>query len=172
MNAGQREAVSNRLHIAVTLLALWLVTTSPWVSMLRRVPASAGFLDYAHVLLGIAALIAGVLYGLMVVRDGRWKLYFPLAAGHGAAVGRDLAGLLRGKLPATEGGGLFGAIEGMLLVALVATGLSGVAWFLLQGSDAALTWRMLHIALARILIAAGVLHALAVASHLLDFVRD
>ena len=50
--------------------------------------------------------------------------------------------------------------------------MSGVAWFLLQGSDAALTWRMLHIVLARILVAAGVLHVLAVASHLLDLVRD
>ena len=55
---------------------------------------------------------------------------------------------------------------------LVTAGLSGVMWFLLQGSDAALTWRTLHIVLARILIAAGVLHVLAVASHLLDLVRD
>ena len=50
------------------------------------------------------------------MRGGRWKLYFPVAAGNGAAVGRDLAGLLRGKVPAAEGGGLFGAIEGLLLV--------------------------------------------------------
>jgi cytochrome b561 len=50
--------------------------------------------------------------------------------------------------------------------------MSGVVWFLLQGSDAALTWRLWHIVFARILIAAGVLHVLAVASHLLDFVRD
>ena len=172
MNAAQREVIGNRLHIAVTLLALWLVTTSPWVSMLRRVPAGAGFFDYAHMVLGVVALFVGILYGLVVVHGGRWKLYFPLAAGAGAAVGRDLAGLLRGKVPAAEGGGLFGYIEGLLLVALVTAGLSGVMWFLLQGSDAALTWRMMHIVLARILVAAGVLHVLAVASHLLDLVRD
>jgi hypothetical protein len=172
MNAGQREAIGNRLHIAVTLLALWLVTTSPWVSMLRRVPDSAGFFDYAHLILGVFALFVGILYGMVVVHGGRWKLYFPLAAGNAATVGRDLAGLMRGKVPAAEGGGLFGAIEGLLLLALVTAGMSGAVWFLLQGSDAALTWRMLHIVLARILIAAGVLHVLAVASHLLDFVRD
>ena len=57
MNEAQREAIGNRLHIAVTLLALWLVTTSPWVSMLRRVPASAGFFDYAHMVLGVVALV-------------------------------------------------------------------------------------------------------------------
>ncbi|MBK6349039.1 MAG: cytochrome b/b6 domain-containing protein [Proteobacteria bacterium] len=172
MNEAQREAAGNRLHIAVTLLALWLVTTSPWVSMLRRVPASAGFFDYAHLILGVLALFVGILYGLVVVHGGRWKLYFPLAAGNGPAVGRDLAGLVRGKVPAAEGGRLFGAIEGLLLVALVAAGVSGVVWLLLQGADAALTWRMLHIVFARVLIAAGVLHVLAVASHLLDFVRD
>ena len=172
MNAVQREVIGNRLHIAVTLLALWLVTTSPWVSMLRRVPANAGFFDYAHMVLGVVALFVGILYGRVVMRGGQWKLYFPVAAGNGAAVGRDLAGLLRGKVPAAEGGGLFGCIEGLLLAALIAAGMSGVVWFMLQGSDAALTWRMVHIVLARILIAAGVLHVLAVASHLLDLVRD
>jgi len=168
----QREAIVNRLHLVVAVLTLWLVFTSPWVSMLRRVPGSAGFFDYAHMILGVLALLVGTLYGIVVAQGGRWKLYFPLAAGNAAAVGRDLAGLLRGRLPAAEGGGLFGAIEGLLLLALITAGMSGVVWFLLQGSDAALTWRVLHIVFARILIAAGVLHVLAVASHLLDFVRD
>ncbi len=172
MNAVQRETTVNRLHLVVALLALWLVFTSPWVSMLRRVPGSAGFFDYAHMILGVLALLVGTLYGIVVVQGGRWKLYFPLAAGNAAAVGRDLAGLLRGKVPAAEGGGLFGAIEGLLLMALVTAGMSGVVWFLLQGSEAALTWRVLHIVCARIMIAAGVLHVLAVASHLVDFVRD
>ena len=61
MNAAQREVIGNRLHVAVTLLALWLVTTSPWVSMLRRVPASAGFFDYAHMVLGVVALCVGAI---------------------------------------------------------------------------------------------------------------
>jgi len=172
MNAVQREALVNRLHLAVVLLALWLVLTSPWVSMLRRVPDSAGFFDYAHVILGVLALLAGILYGIVVVQGGRWKLYFPLAAGNAAAVGRDMVGLLRGKAPTAEGGGLCGAIEGLLLLALIMAGTSGVTWFLLQGSDAALTWRVLHIVFARILIVAGVLHVFAVGAHLLEFVRD
>ena len=58
------------------------------------------------------------------------------------------------------------------LLALIGAAASGVVWLLLQGSDAALTWRELHIVLARITIAAGVLHVLAVASHLLEFARD
>jgi hypothetical protein len=150
MNAARREAIVNRLHNAAALLALWLVITSPWVSMLRRVPAGAGFFDHAHVALGVLALLVGIAYGAVVLQGGRWRLYFPLAAG----------------------GGLVGWIDGLVLAAFIATGLSGTAWLLLQGSDAALTWRMLHIVCARVLIAAGVLHVLAVASHLLDFVRD
>jgi cytochrome b561 len=172
MNAVQREAISNRLHLAVALLALWLVLTSPWVSMLRRMPGHAGFFDYAHMILGVLALLVGIPYGIFVLQGGRWKLYFPLAAGNYAAVGRDLVGLLRGKVPAAEGGGLCGWIEGLLLLAFIAAGLSGVGWYLLQGADAALTWRTLHIICARILIAAGVLHVVAVGAHLLDFVRD
>ena len=120
MNTAQREAIGNRLHMAVTLLGLWLVLTSPWVSMLRRVPVNAGFFNYAHMVLGVLALLCGLLYASLVVQGGRWKLYFPLAAGNSAAVGRDLGGLLRGKVPAAEGGGLFGAIEGLLLLAFIA----------------------------------------------------
>jgi cytochrome b561 len=172
MKAVQREAIVNRLHLVVAVLTLWLVFTSPWVSMLRRVPGNAGFFDYAHIALGVLTLLAGSLYGVLVVQGGRWKLYFPLLAGNAAAVGRDLGGLLRGRLPAAEGGGLFGAIEGLLLLALIGAAASGVVWLLLQGSDAALAWRELHIVLARIVIAAGVLHLLAVASHLLEFARD
>ncbi len=172
MNAVQREAMTSRLHVAVALLALWLVLTSPWVSMLRRVPASAGFFDYAHMILGVVALLVGTLYCIVVLQGGRWRLYFPLAAGNSAAVGRDLGGLLHGRVPAAEGGGLFGAIEGLLLLALLTTGLSGVVWYLLQGSDAALTWRVLHIIFARVLVAAGLAHLLAVGAHLLEFVRD
>ncbi|MDH4165213.1 MAG: hypothetical protein OEY13_02925 [Gammaproteobacteria bacterium] len=149
MNAVQREAIVNRLHLAVTLLALWLVLTSPWVSMLRRVPASAGFLDYAHVALGWLAFVLGLAYAAVLMRGGCWKQYVP---GTAAGIG--------------------GVIEGLLLVAIVATGATGATWFLVHGSSDAITWRGWHILSARALVVLGVAHMLAVASHLLDFVRD
>ncbi len=37
------EALRNRLHAAVVVVCAWLVFTSPWVSMLRRIPSGAGF---------------------------------------------------------------------------------------------------------------------------------
>jgi hypothetical protein len=144
-----QEAATNRLHTALAVLALWLVATSPWVSMLRRVPASAGFFDYAHVALGGVALGAGVVYAVVLLGRGRWRQYVP-----------------------GQAAGLTGVIEGLLLVALVVAGATGAMWFLRQGSADAMTWRAWHIHSARALIGVGVAHVLAVASHLLDFVRD
>ena len=141
-----QESTTNRLHAALAVLALWLVATSPWVSLLRRVPASAGFFDYAHVALGAVALVAGVVYAVALLGRGRWRQYVP------------------GKAA-----GITGVIEGLLLVAIVAAGATGAVWFLLQGSSDALAWRSWHILSARALIGVGIAHVLAVASHLLDF---
>ena len=55
---------------------------------------------------------------------------------------------------------------------LVVTGATGAVWFLLQGSSDAIAWRGWHILAARVLIGVGIAHLLAVASHLLDLVRD
>jgi len=106
------------------------------------------------------------------VRDGRWRLYFPWVAPQIRTVGSDLAGLLRRRIPAAEGGGLFGLIEGLLLLALLATAATGAAWFMAQGTDAAVSWRGQHILAARGLIGLLVLHVVTVSLHLLDFVGE
>jgi hypothetical protein len=144
-----RESTTNRLHAALVVMAVWLVVTSPWVSMSRRIPSGAGFFDYAHVALGWVALVIGLVYAVALMRGGGWKQYVP------------------GKAA-----GVTGVIEGLLLVAIVVTGATGATWFMLQGSSDAVSWRGWHILSARALIGVGIAHVLAVASHLLDFVRD
>ena len=166
------DAGTDRQHFAVALLTLWLVATSPWIAMLRRVPAGAGWVDYAHVAIGGVTLLLCVTYTWSCTRQGRWRLYFPWTASSFGAVARDLAGLLRGRIPAAEGGGLFGFIEGLLLIALGTTAASGAAWFVVHGSDAALAWRDCHIVAVRGLVGLLVLHVVTVSLHLLDFVRD
>ncbi len=141
-----QESTTNRLHTALAVLVLWLVATSPWVSMLRRLPSGAGFFDYAHVALGWLALVLALVYAAALMRGGRWKQYVP------------------GKAA-----GITGMIEGLLLVAIVATGATGAMWFLLQGSSDVVAWRAWHILSARAFIGVGIAHVLAVASHLLDF---
>jgi cytochrome b561 len=166
------DATTSRLHLAVAASSLWLIVTSPWVSMLRRIPSSAGWLDHAHVVIGCVLLVLALAYARTCTREGRWQLYFPFAPGQIGNVGRDLAGLIRGRVPASEGGGLFGLIEGLLLVLLILTAATGVAWLLTQGSAEALAWRGYHILAARGLIGLLVLHVLSVAAHLLDLLRD
>jgi hypothetical protein len=87
-------------------------------------------------------------------------------------VWRDLRGLLHGRIPAAEGGGLFGLIEGLLLLALLATAMTGAAWYLTQGSAEALAWRGHHALAVRGLATLFVLHAVSASLHLLDFLRD
>ncbi len=161
-----------RQHLVLALLSAWLILTSPWVTMLRRVRRDAGLLDYAHIALGVLALLVSITYLFDCLRAGRWRLYFPWAGGRLGAVTSDLAGLLRGRVPAAEGGGLFGLIEGLALASLVVTGLTGAAWLWTQGTTEALAWRANHILAARFLAGAILAHVLTVSLHLLDFIRD
>jgi cytochrome b561 len=166
------EQSDNRQHFAVALLSLWLIGTSPWIAMFRRIPDGAGWLEYAHVVLGFATLVLAITYTWSCTRQGRWRLYFPWTPKLFCGPARDLRGLLRGEVPAAESGGLFGFIEGLLVVALAFTAMSGAAWFFTQGSSDALVWREVHIYAARSMIGLLVLHVITVSLHLLDFVRD
>jgi cytochrome b561 len=162
------QNLQNRLHLAVVLLCAWLFVTSPWVAMLRRIPAGAGWLDWAHVITGLVALAIAVLYLWVCTRDGGRRSYMPWLAGQWRPVARDLGGVLRGRLPSAEPGGLFAVIEGLLLVALLVVALTGAAWFVLQGSAEAVACRAVHIVAARVLLGLIVAHVLAVASHVIE----
>lgn len=167
-----RANLADRLHLAVAVLALWLLSTSPWVVMLRRIPGNAGWIDWSHVLTGFLLLILSGAYAWIVTRGGRWRLIYPVLPQQLRAVRSDLAGLMRGRIPVSESGGLFGLIEGLLLTALLLTGVTGAAWFVAQGTDLALSWRALHQVAAGTLIGLLVAHLVAVGLHLLEFVRD
>ena len=171
MDTG-RDTLTGRLHAAVAFVSAWLVLTSPWIGMYRRMPDDAGFLNTSHVLLGFAALAVAAPYLLSCVRAGRWRLYFPWLAGQSGGALRDLAGLCRGRIPASEGGGLFAVIEGLVLLLLLVTAATGAAWFFTHGSGDALAWRSIHIVAARIFIVMAVTHVIAVSLHLLELVRD
>ena len=167
-----RDRLTGRLHVAVALLAAWLIFTSPWVAMYRRLPRHPGVLDYLHVALGFGALLLSALYLHSCVRAGRWRLYFPWLAGQGASALRDADGLLRGRIPSAEGGGLFAVIEGLALLALFATAVTGAGWFLTQGSSEVLLWRDAHAVAAKVLMVSAGVHVVTVSLHLLELVRD
>jgi cytochrome b561 len=168
VTSSDREAVANRLHFAVAAGCGWLIATSPWVGMLRRVPADPGLLDVAHVVVGFATSALALVYAAMVTRGSRWRALFPLGPQGLGAVARDVRGLAQRRIPSAESGGIYALVEGLLLVALLAAVVTGVGWFLSQGGPDALSWRTGHIVSARVLIGLAVAHVLAVASHLLE----
>ena len=166
------DRLNGPLHLAVALAGAWLVCSSPWIGMYHRMPEDPDWINVSHVIVGFAALLLGGVYTAGCAQGGRWREYFPWVGGEVAAVGRDVAGLVRGRLPTVEGGGLLPAIEGLLLLALLAAGATGALWFFVQGSDTAVALRDAHIAAARTFAVLMLLHFVGVAVHLLDFVRE
>jgi hypothetical protein len=166
------DRLVNPLHLLIALACTWLVASSPWIGLYQALPDDPGAIDLGHVVVGLAMLPLGIVYCAACAAGGRWRLYFPWAAGQFGDIGRDVAGIFRGQRPGSEGGGLFAAIEGLLLLALLAAALTGALWFFARGTDAAIAWRGHHILAARGLIALMVLHVVAVSLHFVDLLRD
>ncbi len=158
-------------HLLLAIVGTWLIATSPWVALFMDVPASPGFINLSHVVLGFAMLPLGLLHLYANVHAGRWRQYYPWLAGNFTQIAADLKDLARLKRPGSEGGGLFAAIEGLLLLALVATAATGALWYVAQGGDGAIVWRGHHILAARVFVGLFIAHVVAVALHWLDFVR-
>ena len=166
------DRLNNPLHLLIALASTWLVASSPWIGMYQALPDEPGAINLSHVVLGLATLPLGVVYFAACTVGGRWRLYFPWAARQFGGIGGDLAGIARGQRPGSEGGGLFAAIEGLLLLALLAAAITGALWFLGRGTEAAIAWRGHHILAARGFTGLAILHVLAVSLHVVDLVRD
>ena len=166
------DRLVNPLHLLIALACTWLAVSSPWLGMYQALPDEAGAINLVHVVLGLAMLPLGLVYFAACTVGGRWRLYFPWVAGKFGDIGRDVVGIFKGQRPGSEAGGLFAAIEGLLLLALLAAALTGALWFLGRGTDAAIAWREHHIAAARGLIGLMVLNVVAVSLHFVDLLRD
>jgi hypothetical protein len=166
------DRVNGALHLGVAVAGAWLVLGSPWLGMYVRLPEEPGWVNLAHVAVGFAALLLGLAYTAGCMGGERRRDYFPWLGGDMAAVGRDLAGIFRGRLPTVEGGGLLPMLEGLLLLALAAAGITGALWFFTQATETAAVLREYHILAARVFAVLLVAHLLGVALHLLDFIRD
>lgn len=166
------DSLRRPLHAVLALAILWLIASSPWLAMFTEIPRPAGLINLAHLILGLGALPLVLVYLAACSLGGRWRLYFPWLAGEFAQTGRDLAGLFRGERPLSEGGGLFAALEGLLLVAALVTAASGAAWFLAQGGEANLSLWQWHKLSARVCTALLMLHITAAVLHWVDLIRN
>ena len=166
------DRLNNPLHLLIALACTWLVASSPWIGMYQALPHEPGAINLSHIFIGLALLPLAIVYFAACAVGGRWRLYFPWAAGQFGDIGRDLAGIGKGQRPGSEGGGLFAAVEGLLLLALLAAAVSGALWFVGRDSESAVAWRGHHILAARALMGLMLLHVLAVSLHFVDLVRD
>jgi hypothetical protein len=166
------DRLTNPVHLLVALASTWLIVSSPWIGMYQRMPDETGAINLSHVALGLALLPLGVVYLVACTLGGRWRLYFPWMARQWGGLGRDLAGIVRGQRPGSEGGGLFATIEGLLLLVLLATAVTGTLWFSMQGTELAVLWLGHHIVAARCFAVLMLLHLVAVSLHFVDLVRD
>lgn len=165
------DRLARRVHALALVSAAALYLSSPWTAMLRRFPRSAGLADYVHVGAGALAVLAAIGFVALAARGGRWRLYFPWLSGRAALVARDLAGLCRGRLPASEGGGLTSALQGLTVLAFAAAAATGAGWLLANGGDAALALRTIHAATAHALGGLIVAHAVTALLHVVQMAR-
>ncbi|MCL1036101.1 cytochrome b/b6 domain-containing protein [Shewanella submarina] len=166
------QRLSDRLHLLVMLPTVFLLVTSPWIFMARQLPANASFWNLSHVYLGLLTCLLACLFLFTNLLGGTWRQYFPWIAGDIQPLLKDIIGLFKLRLPVAGGRGLFSVIEGLTMLGLVATGITGLMWYLTQGSADALSWRAWHIDSAMMFVGLLCVHVVCALSHLLDFLRQ
>lgn len=160
------------LHVWLVICCTLLVCTSPWIFMGRSLRNTASFWDYLHVYLGLVSTVLGLLFLLRNTLQGKWHQYFGWLVGDWAQLKQDIAGLTKGKLPVAGGKGLFSVVEGIGMLLLVATGLTGVVWFVYQGTPTAMEWRGYHLICAQAFIGFLMVHIVLAATHIIEFIRQ
>lgn len=166
------DFVLARLHLWIVLSVGLLVCTSPWIFIGRSLRANASIWDYLHVYLGLIAAALGILFLLRNSIQGKWHQYFAWLVGDWGQLIQDIKGLFKGKLPVAGGKGLFSTVEGIGMLLLVATGMTGALWFFYQGTSLAMTWRGYHQICADVFIGFLVVHLVLAASHIIEFIRQ
>lgn len=159
-------------HIVIIFTVAYLLLTSGWILIGRSLRANASWWDLSHVYLGLFAAFLALSFLITTCRKGKWRQYFPWLVGDFSQLISDFKGLSKGKLPIAGGRGLFSIVEGLGLLIFLAVGVTGVLWFVTQGSVDALLWRSHHIFCAKGFIGFIGVHIVFACLHLLDFIRN
>lgn len=159
------------LHVLVVLCMGLLLLTSPWVLLGRELKYNGNVWNIMHVYLGIVCALLGGLFLLKNIQQNKWRQYYPWLCGDVSQLKQDIVGLTRAKIPAAGGKGLFSVIEGIGLLLLLGTGLTGMGWYVCQGSAIALDWRSYHQLFSQGFTGFVIVHLLLALSHILDFFR-
>lgn len=166
------KRLSELQHVMLLLLTSYLIITSAWVMLGRSLRDNASFWDITHVYLGLATAILSISFFIRNVTHGKWRQYFAWLILDVSQINQDIVGLASKRIPVAGGKGLFSLVEGLGMLLLLATSITGVFWFINQGDASALTWRSYHQLFAKGFIGFILVHLVFACLHLLDFIRD
>ncbi|WP_076541547.1 cytochrome b/b6 domain-containing protein [Shewanella sp. UCD-KL21] len=166
------SAIAEKLHVIVIALSVFLVVTSPWILIGRQLRANASIWDSLHVYLGLVAAIFGLLFMLKNLLNGHWRQFFPWLRLDFSQCVDEIKQLKQGKLPSSGGKGIFSVVEGIGLILIALVSITGIAWFITQGSSDALMWRKYHILFAQGFVGFLMVHIVFAMFHIIDMVRN
>lgn len=166
------ERLNKYLHSSLSLGSVLLILSSPWLFMARRLMTNSHWINSIHVYLGLVITFFSILFLFCHCINGYWRQFFPWVKGDIKPLISDLAGLFKGQLPIAGGKGLFSCIEGLGMLTLVATGLTGSMWFFNQGTADAMLWREIHQHFALGLMVYLGIHILCALSHVLAMLKS
>ena len=166
------EWLNKHLHLSVMFITVFLVFSSPWLFMSRKLTSHGSWINVAHVYLGIVVTFLSLCFLIIHCINGYWKQFFPWLKGDISPLKNDLKNIFKGRFPVAGGRGLFSCIEGIGLLTLLATGLTGCLWFAIQGTTDAMYWRSIHSHFAVGFIVYLGMHFVCALSHCLAFLRN
>ncbi|MCC4832802.1 cytochrome b/b6 domain-containing protein [Shewanella sp. 10N.7] len=166
------KLISEKLHVIVVALSVFLVVTSPWILIGSRLRAKASIWDSLHVYLGLVAAVFGLLFLLKNLLNGHWRQFFPWLKLDFSQCVDEIKQLKHGKLPSSGGKGIFSIVEGIGLLLMALVSITGIAWFIVQGTSDALMWRKYHIMFAQGFVGFLAIHIVFAAFHIIDMVRN
>ena len=163
---------AEKLHVIVITLSVFLVVTSPWILIGRSLRANASIWDNLHVYVGLVAAIFGLLFLVKNLLNGHWRQFFPWLSLDFSQCVHEVKQLTQGKLPSSGGKGIFSVVEGIGLILMALVSMTGIVWFITQGSSDALIWRKYHILFAQGFVGFLMVHIVFAMFHIIDMVRN
>ncbi|WP_025821112.1 cytochrome b/b6 domain-containing protein [Shewanella marina] len=166
------QGIVRHLHVIVLVVATVLILGSTQILIGRSLRANASFWDLLHVYLGLFSVLLAAAFWLYNMSQGRWRQYYPWLVLDFSQLTADVKNLFKGKLPSAGGKGLFSVVEGIGMLLFLATAVTGLLWYIYQGTSDALMWRGYHIDVAYYFVGFICVHMVLACLHIIDFIRQ